>query len=88
MSERPIVSMISSLSQVQFFAKSRTPRAIGWEQASRRGQRRRCRGWQIDAIGVDEMQYSKGHKHLTLVYQIDLGVARLLSSAQTCGSPF
>jgi hypothetical protein len=33
---------------------------------------------QIDAIGVDEMQYSKGHKYLTLVYQIDLGVIRLL----------
>jgi len=29
---------------------------------------------QIDAIGVDEIQYSKGHKYLTLVYQIDLGV--------------
>jgi len=32
----------------------------------------------IDAIGVDEIQYSKGHKHLTLVYQIDLGVTRQL----------
>ena len=32
----------------------------------------------IDAIGVDEIQYSKGHKYLTLVYQIDLGVTRLL----------
>src|SRR6266542_6929658 len=29
---------------------------------------------QIDAIGVDEIQYSKGHKYLTLVYQIDLNV--------------
>jgi transposase len=29
---------------------------------------------QIDAIGVDEIQYSKGHKYLTPVYQIDLGV--------------
>jgi transposase len=29
---------------------------------------------QIDAIGVDEIQYSKGHKYLTLVYQIDLGI--------------
>ena len=26
---------------------------------------------QIDAIGIDEIQYSKGHKYLTLVYQID-----------------
>jgi transposase len=33
---------------------------------------------QIDAIGVDEIQYSKGHKYLTLVYQIDLYVTRLL----------
>jgi transposase len=33
---------------------------------------------QIDAIGVDEIQYSKGHKYLTLVYQIDLGFTRLL----------
>jgi transposase len=32
----------------------------------------------IDAIGVDEIQYAKGHKYLTLVYQIDLGVIRLL----------
>ena len=33
---------------------------------------------QSDAIGVDQIQYSKGHKYLTLVYQIDLGVTRLL----------
>jgi transposase len=33
---------------------------------------------QIDAIGVDEIQYSKGHQYLILVYQIDLGVTRLL----------
>jgi transposase len=33
---------------------------------------------QIDGIGVDEIQYSKGHKYLTLVYQIDLDVTRLL----------
>src|ERR1700730_10491359 len=33
---------------------------------------------QIDAIGVDEIQYSKRHKYLTLVYKIDLGVTRLL----------
>jgi transposase len=32
----------------------------------------------VPAIGVDEIQYSKRHKHLTLVYQIDLGVTRLL----------
>ena len=33
---------------------------------------------QIDAIGVDEIQYAKGHKYLTLVYQIDPGLTRLL----------
>lgn len=33
---------------------------------------------QIEAIGVDEIQYSKGHKYLTLVYQIDIGASRLL----------
>jgi transposase len=33
---------------------------------------------QIDTIGVDEIQYSKGPKYLTLVYQFDLGVTRLL----------
>ncbi len=27
----------------------------------------------IRAIGVDEIQYAKGHKYLTLVYQIDHG---------------
>src|SRR5260370_25464394 len=33
---------------------------------------------QIDASGVDEIQYAKGRKYLTLVYQIDLGLTRLL----------
>jgi len=33
---------------------------------------------QIDAIGVDEIQYAKGHKYLTLVCQVDLGITRLL----------
>jgi hypothetical protein len=37
---------------------------------------------QIDAIGVDEIQYAKGHKYLTLVYQIDLGVTRCSGSAK------
>jgi len=32
----------------------------------------------IYAIGVDEIQYAKGHKYLTLVYQIDQGFIRLL----------
>jgi len=32
----------------------------------------------IAAIGVDEIQYAKGHKYLTLVYQIEEGCTRLL----------
>ena len=32
----------------------------------------------IEAIGIDELQWSKGHKYLTLVYQIDEGRKRLL----------
>jgi len=32
----------------------------------------------IYAIGVDEIQYAKGHKYLTLVYQIDRECIRLL----------
>jgi transposase len=32
----------------------------------------------ITAIGVDEIQWSRGHKYLTLVYQIDEGRKRLL----------
>jgi Transposase len=32
----------------------------------------------IRAIGVDEIQYAKGRKYLTLVYQIDQGFTRLL----------
>ena len=32
----------------------------------------------IESIGVDEVQWQKGHKYLTLVYQIDDGSKRLL----------
>ncbi len=32
----------------------------------------------ITAIGVDEIQYGKGHRYLTLVYQINAGIRRLL----------
>jgi transposase len=32
----------------------------------------------IEAIGVDEIQWRRGHKYLTLVYQIDEGCRRLL----------
>jgi transposase len=32
----------------------------------------------IKAIGVDEIQWRRGHQYLTLVYQIDQGIKRLL----------
>ncbi|MFQ5473563.1 MAG: ISL3 family transposase [Dehalococcoidia bacterium] len=32
----------------------------------------------IESIGVDEVQWQRGHKYLTLVYQIDAGRKRLL----------
>ena len=32
----------------------------------------------IKAIGVDEVQYQRGHRYLTVVYQIDQGCKRLL----------
>lgn len=32
----------------------------------------------IEALGVDEIQWSRGHKYLTLVYQIEDGLKRLL----------
>ncbi len=35
----------------------------------------------IQAIGVDEIQYGKGHQYLTLVYQLDTGHKRLLAIA-------
>jgi transposase len=34
------------------------------------------------AIGVDEIQYQRGHRYLTLVYQIDEGLKRLLWIAE------
>jgi transposase len=37
----------------------------------------------IHAIGVDEVQYRKGHTYLTLVYQIDAGCRRLLWITET-----
>jgi transposase len=30
------------------------------------------------AVGVDEMQYAKGHRYPTLIYQIDAQLTRLL----------
>lgn len=32
----------------------------------------------IEAIGVDEIQYGKGYKYLTVVYQLDAGMRRLI----------
>jgi len=32
----------------------------------------------VKAIGIDEIQWQRGHKYLTLVYQIDAGCKRLL----------
>ena len=32
----------------------------------------------VEALGVDEVQYHKGHTYMTLVYQIDKGCRRLL----------
>ena len=39
-------------------------------------QRRSLSG--IEALGVDEVQWQRGHNYLTLVYQIDAGMKRLL----------
>lgn len=36
----------------------------------------------LEAIGVDEIQYRRGHRYLTLVYQIDAGCRRLLYVAK------
>jgi hypothetical protein len=41
----------------------------------------------IRAIGVDEIQYAKGHKYLTLVYQIDAGAPGCCGSARNAPSP-
>jgi transposase len=39
-------------------------------------------GWIEEAIGVDEIQWKRGHHYLTLVYQIEDGMKRLLWVAQ------
>ena len=36
----------------------------------------------IQALGVDEIQFGKGHQYLTLIYQVDSGCKRLLSITQ------
>jgi len=45
--------------------------AVSWGLAHRNLE-------EIEAIGVDEIQWQRGHKYLTLVYQIDEGCRRLL----------
>jgi transposase len=37
----------------------------------------------IEAIGVDEVAYAKGHRYATLVYQLDEGMRRLLHIAES-----
>jgi transposase len=41
------------------------------------GLKHRCLD-NVRALGIDEIQYQRGHKYLTLVYQIDAGCRRLL----------
>ncbi len=36
----------------------------------------------IESVGVDEIQYGKGHRYLTVLYQIDAGKKRLLTVTQ------
>jgi transposase len=36
----------------------------------------------LESIGIDEIQYRRGHKYLTLVYQLDEGAKRLLYVAK------
>ena len=45
--------------------------AVKWGLANRQTPK-------FTAIGVDEIAYQRGHKYLTLVYQIDSGMRRLL----------
>jgi len=37
---------------------------------------------EVEAMGIDEIQYRRGHRYLTLVYQIDAGSRRLLHVAR------
>ena len=54
-------------------------RAVDW--VVRWGLVHRKEG-EIEAIGVDEIQYRRGHRYLTLVYQIDSDCRRLLYVAR------
>jgi transposase len=36
----------------------------------------------LESVGIDEIQYRRGHKYLTLVYQLDEGAKRLLYVAK------
>ena len=48
--------------------------AVAWGLAARQLQGL----GEVTAVGVDEIQWQKGHRYLTLVYQIDAGCRRLL----------
>jgi transposase len=48
-----------------------SPLSIGWGLQHRTLE-------SIRALGVDEIQYTKGHKYLTLVDQVEQGFTRLL----------
>ncbi len=48
-----------------------------WSNMSSAGDWSTARSVRSNAIGVDEIQYAKGHEYLTLVYQIDIGITRL-----------
>jgi hypothetical protein len=58
------------------------------EVHARKNGRAVCSGFvhrdldRIEAIGVDEIQWQRGHHYLTLVYQIEDGMKRLLWVAQ------
>jgi transposase len=54
-------------------------RAVDW--VVRWGLIHRKEG-EIEAIGIDEIQYRRGHRYLTLVYQIDSDCRRLLYVAR------
>lgn len=56
-------------------------RAVRWVVLWGLLQRELCSA-SIEAIGIDEIQYRRGHKYLTMVYQLDEGQKRLLYVAQ------
>jgi transposase len=58
--------------QVSWYAVYRSvAAAVAWG-------RKHARFDDVSAIGIDEIAWQRGHKYLTMVYQIDAGVTRLL----------